>query len=111
MNQLVVFIICQFLDMSYGLEHACETTNNHRTIGDGDYHTRPYPQHYNHHSEHNSSYHSNNYSSDFDGSYSFNGHHKFDTQEEQQLFDEVDEGDEHEIKADRPKLLMWGLTK
>jgi hypothetical protein len=93
--------------MSYGPGGACETASNNSTSADGDYHQ--------YHSHYNSSTRSHQqprpYSSGFHNSSILNGHHRLDgteneSQQQQQIDDEYEE-----IAPNRPRLLMWGLTK
>jgi hypothetical protein len=89
--------------MSYGLRGACETASSTNNSTDGDYH--PYHSHY------NSSIRSQSplrpYSNGYHNSLILNDHNKLNgTQDEQAI-----EDDYQENAPDRPKLLMWGLTK
>ncbi|CAF1288500.1 unnamed protein product [Adineta steineri] len=90
--------------MSYGLGGACETASNISTCTDGEYHQ--YLSHYNTPSR--SHQQSRPYSNGFQNPIMLNGHNRLDdTEEHQQQID----GDYEEIAPDRPRLLMWGLTK
>lgn len=100
--------------MNYGLTKSPYVTmSDRKNSADGDYHHhRPHSEHHNNHSTADSSYETENYTNGFENNYLFNGHQKDDKQQQQpaSLVDEVDE-DEHETEPDRPRLLMWGLTK
>ncbi|UJR36623.1 hypothetical protein I4U23_029343 [Adineta vaga] len=101
--------------MSYGLNGACETASNNSTSTDGEYHQ--YYSHYNPPSRPHQQ--SRPYSNGFHPSSTLNGHNGLDDtggqlhhhhhhhQQQQQQID----SDYGELAPDRPKLLMWGLTK
>ncbi len=89
------------LDMSYGPGGACETASNTITSTDGEYH--PYINHYN-----PSTRSHQPYSNGFHDSLTHNGHNRLDhIENEKHHIDDDYDG----MAPDRPKLLMWGLTK
>jgi hypothetical protein len=92
--------------MSYGLGGACETASNNSTSKDGDYHQ--YLSHYN--SSTRSHQQSRLYSNGCHDSLPLNGHNRLDHIENEQQQPQIDDG-YGEMAPDRPKLLMWGLTK
>ncbi|CAF3313802.1 unnamed protein product [Rotaria socialis] len=96
--------------MSYGLQGVYETTSSTSTSKDMEYHQ------YLRHDGPSRTYSNDSHSS----SISNGGHHRLDEIEDEQL--EQEEGEEEqqqqqidddyeEIAPDRPRLLMWGLTK
>jgi hypothetical protein len=94
--------------MSYGPVGACETASNNSTSTDGDYHQ--------YHSHYNSSTRSHQqprpYSNGFHDSLIHNDHNKLDNiEDKQQQQQQQINVDYEEMAPDRPKLLMWGLTK
>jgi hypothetical protein len=99
--------------MSYGLGVACETASNNSTSTDGDYHQ--YHSHYS--SSTRSHQQSKPYSNGFHNSSINNGHNRLDgfeddpQQHQHQQQQQQIEDDYEEIAPDRPRLLMWGLTK
>ncbi len=88
-----------FSDMSYEPGGACETAST-----DGEHHQ--YINHYN--SSTRSQQPSRPYSNGFHDSLTQNNHNRLDhiETEKQQI-----DNDYEEMAPDRPKLLMWGLTK
>jgi hypothetical protein len=98
--------------MSYGLGGACETASNNGTSTDGEYHQ--YLSHYN--SSTRSHQQSRPYSNGFHDSLILNGHNGLNNIEDDQQHhhhqqqQQIDD-DYEEMAPDRPKLLMWGLTK
>jgi hypothetical protein len=91
--------------MDYGLSTAYETANNHSINTGGDYHQ--FHSHYQHHNI--------PYSNGFHTSSKFNGHDQLDGNEDeppQQQQEQQTADNDYELNdTDRPKLLMWGLTK
>ena len=103
--------------MSYGLQGVCDTASSSSANADGDYRhhqRRPYNGHFVQPTR-TSSYQSQPYSNGFENSYIYNGHSTFEDPQEQQLANdddgEVYDDDEQGNASDRPRLLMWGLTK
>ncbi len=96
---------CSFClsDMNYEFNTAFDTPNNNGMNNGGDY----FRSHYHHHTK--------SHSNGFNKSSKNNGHNRIDEIEEepqpqQQQQQRID--DDYEINdVDRPKLLMWGLTK
>lgn len=97
-----------FSDMNYGLGGTCETATSNGTSTDGDYH-----QYLNPYNLSNSRSHQQirTYSNGFHDSLILNGHHQSDQIENEQQQQQLTEDDYESIAPDRPKLLMWGLTK
>ncbi len=93
--------------MSYGPGGACETASS--TSTDGEYHS--YISHYNPSTR--SHQQSKPYSNGFHDSLTHNGHKRLDhmENEQQQQQQQQINDDYEEMAPDRPKLLMWGLTK
>jgi hypothetical protein len=85
--------------MNYGLNGTCDTTsNNGMNTGNEYFHNHHYHQH-----------HTKSRSNDFHNSSKFNVHNQLDENENEQ---EQRIDNDYEIDdTDRPKLLMWGLTK
>jgi len=92
--------------MSYGLGGACETASNNSTSTDGEYHQ--YISHYN--SSTRSHQQSQPYSNGFHDPLVLNGHKRLNTIEDEHQQQQIHDNYE-EMAPDRPKLLMWGLTK
>lgn len=97
--------------MSYGLSEVYETSMNNTLNSNVDYH-HTFPSHY--------SPHSRTFSNGFHPSLRFNGHSLLDESEEELLQQPSQMQhphpqrieDDYEINdMDKPKLLMWGLSK
>lgn len=95
-----------FSDMNRGLHSVYDTASGNGTSTDVGYHQ------YLHHSA-RSDGQARSYTSDYPNSLVSNGHSRFDDNESEHLQrdeQQLDDNDD-EIAPDRPKLLMWGLTK
>jgi len=93
--------------MSYGIGGAFETASNNSTSTDGEYHQ--YHSHYS--SSTRSHQQSRPHSNGFHDSLINNGHNRLDNIEDEQQQQQQINVDYEEMAPDRPKLLMWGLTK
>lgn len=91
--------------MNYEVQSVYENAGNKNTSRDIEYHQ--YLNHSNHRDDS-----SRTYSNEFYSSSIPNGHHRLDDIDSEQLERGEQQIDDYEeIAPDRPRLLMWGLTK
>ena len=98
---------CLFLlDMSYGPGIAYEPATSNGSSRENEYHQ--YSNHY--HSSTRSQHQSRPYSNGFHDSLTLNGQNNRTHIDDEHHQEQIDD-DYEEIAPDRPKFLMWGLTK
>lgn len=92
--------------MSYGPGIAYEPATSNGSSRENEYH--PYSNHY--YSSTRSQHQSRPYSNGFHDSLTHNGQNNQTHIDDEQHQEQIDD-DYEEIAPDRPKFLMWGLTK